>query len=353
MLPGGVTIEGRAWREFDRGRPSEEHLVSDDQADIPAEEPLEPTLLPEDPHASPEAPVASPGEPGGLAWGPGVPARRPRVWTVWLVFVVSAFINLGGVVAVLIGLVVWEYGPETLASRRFSEAMLEVSTSLVGLLSTVSWTMLVFFGTAVIAAALSPVDWRERLRFRPARISAFGVVVHIGGVLAIGLVFGALLTLGVLPESPSLAELTDLITGLSGGALWAVVLAIGIAPGIAEELLFRGYIQTRFSQRWGVLWGVFWTAVLFGVMHLDFIHGMFAFALGIYLGYLTEWTGSIVPAMICHAANNTYQTLATAWGLDVTGDAANVAALLVGFLVLGLSIWHLRARVKPKGSNPS
>ena len=327
--------------------------MSDDQADIPAEEPLEPTLLPENPFASPREPVALPWEPVGSSWEPGVSRRRPRVWTVWLVFVLSAFVNLGGVVAVLIGLVVWQYGPETLASRRFSEAMLEVSTSLVGLLSTVSWTMVVFFGTAVTAAALSPVDWRERLRLRPARISAFGVGVHVCGVLAIGFVFGALLTLGVLPESPSLAELTDIVAGLSGWALWAMVLAIGIAPGIAEELLFRGYIQTRFSQRWGAGWGVLWTALLFGVMHLDFIHGTFAFALGIYLGYLTEWTGSIVPAMICHAANNTYQTLATAWGLDVTGDAANVAALLVGALVLCLSIWHLRARVKPKGSDPS
>ena len=135
--------------------------------------------------------------------------------------------------------------------------------------------------------------------------------------------------------------------------MWAVVLAIGVAPGIAEELLFRGYIQTRFSQRWGVGWGVLWTALLFGVMHLDFIHGVFAFALGVYLGYLTEWTGSIVPAMICHAANNTYQTLATAWGLDVTGDAANVAALIVGVTILCCAIWHLRARVRPKGSDPS
>jgi len=320
--------------------------VSGDRTDVPGEEPLEPTLLAEDPYASPQEPVVPPWEPGGSR-------RRPRVWTVWLVFVVSAFVNLGGVVAVLIGLVVWEHGLETLASRRFSEAMLEVSTSLVGLLSTVSWSMVIFFGTAVTAAALSPVDWRERLRFRPARISGFGVVVHVGGVLAIGFVFGALLTLGVLPESPSLAGLTDIVAGLSGWALWAMVLVIGIAPGIAEELLFRGYIQTRFSQRWGVYWGVLWTAVLFGGMHLDFIHGLFAFALGVYLGYLTEWTGSIVPAMVCHAANNTYQTLATAWGFDVTGAAANLVVLLVGALVLCLSIWHLRARVKPKGSDPS
>jgi len=325
--------------------------VSDDRADDNGEEPLEPTLLPENPLAPPPEAVAPPWKPGGSPGEQGVSRRRPRVWTVWLVLVVSAFVNLGGVVAVLIGLVLWQYGLEILASPRFGEAMLEVSTSLVGLLSTVSWTMVIFFFTAVTAAALSPVDWRKRLRFRPARISVFGVVVHVVGVLAIGFVYGALLELGVLPVSPSLAELADIVTGLSGWALWAAVLAVGIAPGIAEELLFRGYIQTRFSRRWGPGWGVFWTALLFGLMHLDLVHGAFAFALGVYLGYLTEGTGSIVPAMICHAVNNTYQTLATAWGLDVAGDAANVVALLVGALVLCLSIWHLRARVKPKGND--
>jgi len=327
--------------------------VSDDRADVHGEEPLEPLLLPEDPGVSPQAAVAPPSEPAGPPWEQPARRARPRVWTVWVVFVASVVVNLAGVVALLIGLVVCEHGPETLATRRFADAMLDVSTSLVGLLTTVWWTMAVFLFTAVLAAALSPVDWRERLRFRAPRISTFGVVVHVVGVMSIGFVYGALLELHILPQSQNLVDLADAISGLSGGPLWAAVLAIGIAPGIAEELFFRGYVQTRFSRRWGPVVGVLVTALLFGVMHLDPVHGAFAFALGVYVGYLTEWTGSVVPAMICHAANNTYQTLVTAWGFDVSGAAANVAALVVAGLVLCLAIWHLRARVKPKESDPS
>jgi membrane protease YdiL (CAAX protease family) len=152
----------------------------------------------------------------------------------------------------------------------------------------------------------------------------------------------------VLPQSPALSGLTEIVTGLRGANLAAVVVVLGIAPGIAEELLFRGYIQTRFSRRWGPGWGILWTSVLFGAMHLDPVHALFAFGLGIYLGYLTEWTGSVVPAMICHALNNAFSSVKTAYGVELVSDKANVVALVLGVLVLIVSIWHLRAHVRPR-----
>jgi membrane protease YdiL (CAAX protease family) len=320
--------------------------VSDDETRLAADEPLEPILLPDNPYASPRVPVAPPSEPAGSP-------RRPRIWTVWLVFVVSQVANIAAVIVLLLLLAAWEHGPTAFSPGRVNRALLEVSQGLVGLLSTLSATMIVFAGAAVTAAVFSPVEWRQRLRLRRARISTFGVLLHIGGVLAIGLVFGALIALGLLPESGSLAELTEIVAGLSGGALAVTVLVMGIAPGVAEELLFRGYIQTRFSRRWGPGWGVLWTSLLFGAMHLDFVQGAFAFALGIYLGYLTEWTGSIVPAMICHAANNTYSTLATAWGINVAGTRGNVFALVVGLFILIVCIRHLRTYIKPNGRDTS
>jgi membrane protease YdiL (CAAX protease family) len=317
--------------------------VNSDDAHIPDEEPIEPILLPTSPFASPgESPEleAPPGE-------PSPPSRRPRVWTVWLVLVTALLASLAAATVVLYAAAIWQSGWGILLSgRRMSGALLEVSESPAGILSTVFATMVVFSGAAVTAAFVSPVPWRERLRLRAARISPFGLLLHVAGVLTIGVVFGALLSLGVLPESPALAGLGEFVAGLSGATLAAAVVVIGIAPGIAEELLFRGYIQTRFCQRWGVGWGILWTSVLFGVMHLDLIHGLFAFGLGIYLGYLTEWTGSIVPAMVCHAVNNTISTLRTAWGLDVEGREANLVALVVGLAFLAFCVWHLRAVVK-------
>jgi membrane protease YdiL (CAAX protease family) len=291
-------------------------------------------VLPENPFASPPEPI--------------VPSPRPRVWTVWLVFVLSQVVNLWVVVVLLLALTFLQYAPGSHAPGRMSQAVLEVSQSPLGLLSTVSATMILFAGAAAVAAALSPVPWRERLRLRRPTISPPGVLVHICGVLGIGLVFGSLMALDLLPQSPALTELGHLIEGLTGPTLLAFVLVIGIAPGIAEELLFRGYIQTRFSQRWGPGQGIFWTSVLFGVMHMDLVHGMFAFALGLYLGYLTERTGSIRPAIICHAGNNVFSTLTTAWYVEYQGVPANLAALVGGVVIVAASLWHLRTFVKPQ-----
>ncbi len=310
--------------------------MTGDEAHIPPEEPIEPVLLPENPFASPREP-----------WEPIAAPRRPRVWPTIVVLVGAFVLNFVVVAVLLVALTVASHGPDWFHPARAGDVLIEVSTSPVGMLSTTSATMILFAGAAAGAAALSPVPWKQRLRLGRPTISPLGMLAQICGVLGIGLVFSSLVALELLPQSLPLEELGDLIEGMSGPTLAAVVLVIGIAPGLAEEALFRGYAQTRFSQRWGPGVGVFCTSVAFGAMHMDLVWGMFAFALGLYLGHLTERTGSILPAIVCHAGNNVFSVLATAWYVDYEGVPANVAALVGGFVLVAAGLWHLHAFVKP------
>ena len=92
--------------------------------------------------------------------------------------------------------------------------------------------------------------------------------------------------------------------------------------GLGEEMLFRGYIQSRlnaafgrprrfFGVKWG--WGIIIASLLFGLAHIfnDFnpFLGKFGFAwpwgfwtvfIGLAYGYLREKTGSIVAPAILH-----------------------------------------------------
>lgn len=271
---------------------------------------------------------------------PPVPVLRPRVWSVFLMYGVAmgtVFLVAG---AVLMAVVIAQNGLSFHPSK-----VLAATMSVPGLLGSMGATMAVFAGAAALGAKLSPVPWRDRLRCRPVKVPGSVLVAGSGAVLGIGMTVIGLDGLGLIPRSDVLESLELFMTGLSGPELVLTVLVIGILPGIAEELMFRGYIQTRLSERWGARWAILWTSLMFGVMHLDLVQGGFAVATGAVLGFITERTGSIFPAMICHATNNTIATLLSAGEVDFVGDGANLLAVLAGLTVVGGALMFLQARL--------
>lgn len=103
---------------------------------------------------------------------------------------------------------------------------------------------------------------------------------------------------------PTIAALQD----QPHSALIVVALWLGaavIAP-IAEELFFRGILQTflvgLFQRRWAAI-GL--TSVTFGMIHLQQVHAIPALVLlGILIGYAYERTGSLLPPVVIHALFN-------------------------------------------------
>src|SRR5438876_11835505 len=106
------------------------------------------------------------------------------------------------------------------------------------------------------------------------------------------------------------------LEGAVGPDLFGAVLVFGVIAGIAEELFFRGYMQTRLTEAWGPARAIVVSAACFGVLHLDIsgVHMALAFAMGLYLGFVVERTGSVLPAIVCHVVNNVVYTLQTAFG---------------------------------------
>ena len=98
-----------------------------------------------------------------------------------------------------------------------------------------------------------------------------------------------------LTGSPATSEMLP-----SGGPeLLMQFLALCVMPAIAEELLFRGAFQ-GLMRPCGSAAAIFAPALLFGVLHLD----LTAFACGVFLGWLAERSGSILPGMLLHLVNN-------------------------------------------------
>lgn len=86
------------------------------------------------------------------------------------------------------------------------------------------------------------------------------------------------------------------------------VLATCIFAPIGEEFVCRGALLGSL-KKYGSWWAIIITALLFGLMHMNFYQGPYAFLMGLVLGYVAVKTDSIWCSVIIHAINNTYSTV--------------------------------------------
>ncbi len=91
----------------------------------------------------------------------------------------------------------------------------------------------------------------------------------------------------------------------SFGRLLVMLLVAGIIPAFGEEFLFRGIVQ-RLFQRWtrsGHL-AVWLAALIFSLIHMQFLNFLPRLILGAMLGYLFLWSGRLWYSIAAHFFNN-------------------------------------------------
>lgn len=83
------------------------------------------------------------------------------------------------------------------------------------------------------------------------------------------------------------------------------LLMIGILPALGEELLFRpaliGVLKKMFRN---VHWPVIISAIVFSAFHLQFFGFFPRLVLGLLMGYLYVWSGSLWVPALAHFVNN-------------------------------------------------
>jgi hypothetical protein len=120
------------------------------------------------------------------------------------------------------------------------------------------------------------------------------------------------------------------------------IIVVGLLAPVGEELFFRGYMLTRLRQAWSPGPAILVSAIAFGIIHGEWVHGLLAAGIGVYLGLVAERSGSVIPAMICHAVNNTASVLLSAWLGSPQGRALNAALLVATGLVVTWALYRLR-----------
>jgi uncharacterized protein len=182
------------------------------------------------------------------------------------------------------------------------------------------------------------------LRLAPGWETGRALAVMALGMLALGQALDSLTWLTGLGQRGAMMVVRRVLEGAAGPDLFGAVVVFGLIAGVAEELFFRGYMQTRLAEAWGAARAVVVTAACFGVLHVDLsgIHMALAFAMGLYLGFVVERTGSVLPAIVCHVVNNIVYTLQTAFGATVHDRATNAVLAAACALAFVLCLAWLR-----------
>lgn len=101
-------------------------------------------------------------------------------------------------------------------------------------------------------------------------------------------------------------ELTEAFVDVDTfGGLMVNVVMIALLPAVGEELLFRGALL-RIFRDWSnsAHFAVVITAVLFSALHMQFYGFLPRMVLGVFLGYMFVWSGSLWVPIIVHFVNN-------------------------------------------------
>jgi membrane protease YdiL (CAAX protease family) len=89
--------------------------------------------------------------------------------------------------------------------------------------------------------------------------------------------------------------------------VWLLFLVVVTLAGLTEELLFRGVLsRTLETTRLGFWIGAGLASAAFAAMHLQYgVRGQIViFAVGMTLAWIRARSGSLWPAVVCHAVNN-------------------------------------------------
>jgi membrane protease YdiL (CAAX protease family) len=184
------------------------------------------------------------------------------------------------------------------AERVAAEAT-RFALSLPGLAAVAGLDAALLTLAAVVTASLSGVTFAH-LGLQRGRASAAAVATAIVGAVALSAACSETADLAGLGQGPVMNAIADAVS--TGPALAMVALAV--VPGFAEELFFRGLMQTRLANALGPWPAIVVASAAFGALHLDPVQGTVAFVVGMWLGWVTQRYESLWPAIAAHVVNN-------------------------------------------------
>lgn len=198
----------------------------------------------------------------------------------------------------------------------------------------------------LISSFLVKLDFKESFKLHLFSIKKFMILIVM--YVCVYILANFIINL-IAMVFPSLAQEYSGITDvLSINNIWHALFFTAVMPALSEELLFRGVIYNSFNKKWGVTIAIILSSLIFGIYHMNWIQGIFAFILGLVLAYSYFKTNSLWVPIIIHFINNSFAVFVDHFNLLDFSVSSHLSALILIaclFIIIGV-IYYLEIRAK-------
>lgn len=191
------------------------------------------------------------------------------------------------------------------------------------------------------------VDFQEVLGFRPVsndnlKMAVFVLVCAYPSIVVLNMISMIFVKNAIAPVIPVVMRL----------GFWPSMVIMALMPALNEEFLCRSLLYQAYRPA-SKIGGVFLSALIFGLLHLNFNQMPYAFFVGIIFALMVEATGSVYTSMVMHFLLNGFNVGMNYYVMymlpDATDQMQTVTAvstspdhfaknLLVMLVVMGISM---------------
>lgn len=147
-------------------------------------------------------------------------------------------------------------------------------------------------------------------------------------------------------ENDATKQMQAFLKAENAGDVILNVLIIAFLPALCEEICFRGALQRILIHISRNAWvGIIFTSILFSALHLQFQGFLPRMFLGMILGAIYWYSGSLWPSILAHFVNNAVQVVAVSFAPEYVEKNPSIplyAALISGVFLWGI-LWAFKS----------
>jgi len=203
----------------------------------------------------------------------------------------------------------------------------------IGIISNLVISEMILLVPALVFVFATRTRLGDLLSFRPIKISTVLMIV-LFTYLSMPLVT----TINAVSMLFSENVVQEMSTDILQMPFLVMLFLMGIFGPVCEEVVFRGIVHSGYRKTGNALQAMFFSALLFGLMHMNFNQALYAFVIGFLLILLKEATGSMWGSIVYHVIFNSntvvmlYMTSKWFPALEDTSEQALTSETLISMI---------------------